>query len=130
MNIIINVFYTFFRKILKAKFNIHCVMVLQMSDSGKLIASSKLGVNYSFILPKRVREILKVQTGDVIGFYLGEDNLVMLSIAGEKLLGSANLTANNSLTIPKLVRDKYDFENKTIIGFYLKENGKISIQLS
>ncbi|MFX0063417.1 MAG: AbrB/MazE/SpoVT family DNA-binding domain-containing protein [Candidatus Hermodarchaeota archaeon] len=44
----------------------------------KLLGSSKISKGKQITLPKEVRDILKVDSGDIIGFYLDKEGRVVI----------------------------------------------------
>ena len=99
-----------------------------LSKPPKLLASSKITTAFSTTVPKAIRNTLKLQAGDVIGFYLESNDKIILSTGGQNLLGSSSLTISNSITVPKKVRELLKLELGEQIGYYFEANQKIRIQ--
>ncbi|NVM56283.1 MAG: AbrB/MazE/SpoVT family DNA-binding domain-containing protein [Candidatus Helarchaeota archaeon] len=49
-----------------------------MPEERKLLGSSRISTANQITLPKEVRDKLKVESGDVIGFYLEPDGKITL----------------------------------------------------
>ena len=50
----------------------------EMTEQRKLIGSSKVSTANQITLSKEVRDILNIEAGDVVGFYLEPDGKVSL----------------------------------------------------
>lgn len=94
----------------------------------KLLGASKITTSFSTTIPKKIRELLKLKPGSIIGFYLENGERIILSNSGKNLLGSSSLTISNSITIPKNVRELLKTQLGDQIGYYLELDNKISLQ--
>jgi antitoxin PrlF len=53
---------------------------MNMTEQRKLLGSSKISSANQITLPKEVRDILKIKSGNIIGFYLEPNGKISLDV--------------------------------------------------
>ena len=107
-----------------------------MTYRKKPLGSSRLTKTYSLTIVKEARRLLKLQLGNVIGFYLSEDKQTILlksaqiesGMEGLKLLGSSTLTTSYAVTFPKQARELLKVEKGGRLVFYELPNNSVSVE--
>ena len=100
------------------------------------LGSPRLPTTYPLTIVKEARHLLKLQLGNVIGFYLSEDNQTILlksaqiesGMEGLKPRGSSTLTTSYAVTVTKQARELVKGEKGGRLVVYELANNSVSVE--
>ena len=82
-----------------------------MAAQQKALGSTTITKSFAITLIRKVRNHMKINTGDTVGFYMTEDeNFIIIPSTISKLtgtlelLGASILTSSSTVTLPRKVR--------------------------
>ena len=101
-----------------------------MSQNIRFIDFARLNKGtFAFSMPKKVREILKVDENlRILSFIEEPDGNISIGFGGERVIGTSKFTASYQVTLTEQAREKLRIEKGDIISFYLTDTNKILIK--